>query len=164
MAIYLQTIQRPVDNIPKTIRYLFRNTTRVQYSKKYNLVNLTAPGTCNTIEQENLSSIITAIMGVGRVLNVSFGVMLRRTTDTDADYTYGTGTDFEYPKYTSIMDEIKWLTDYVFLGSNKNYTLNINGLEFEGTVDDFDFELTGDTAHSYIICNFTFHIGTKITF
>lgn len=152
-----------IQNITTGKAYWFRNTLRIDMDKKYNIVNLSIPGTIDTKEGEQTSSVLTAILGIGKELPVSFAVTKRAITDIDADYTFNTGTGTGHPKYTSIMDEIEWLEDFVFLGSNKLYLLDINGRQYSGTVDDFHYSLDGETCHSYILCSFVLKIGAKIS-
>jgi hypothetical protein len=142
-----------------TRAYKFNTTTRISFSKRYNVAEMEMPGTTNTKAEEQKVSLLISLLASSRDLDVDFLVTKRSSGN---DYTNGTGTD-GHPDYTDIMKEIEWLEDYVFLGTNKNYLLDVNGRTYRGTVDDFNYTLTGESSHSMIQCRFTLRIGNQIT-
>ena len=154
MTIKLTTIQ-----LAGTVTYLFNTTTRINFSKKYNVAEMGIPGTTNTKAEEQEVSLLVSLLASSRDVDVDFLVTKRSAGN---DYTDGTGVD-GHPNYTDIMEEIEWLEDYIFLGTNKNYLLNVNGRTYQGTVDDFNYTLTGESSHSMIQCRFTLRVGNQIT-
>lgn len=143
-----------------TYAYKFNTTTRINFSKKYNVAEMGIPGTTNTKEEENNIALLISLLASSRDIDVEFLVTKRASGN---DYTNGTGGATGHPDYTDIMEEIDWLEDYIFLGTNKNYLLDINGRIYRGTVDDFNYTLTGESSHSMIVCRFTLRIGNQIT-
>lgn len=139
--------------------YKFNTTTRINFSKKYNVADLGIPGTTNTTAQEQLSSNLIALLASTRDIDVDF-LVTKRTSPND--YTNGTGID-GHPFYTDIMYEVLWLENYILAGTNKSYRLNINGVVYKGTVDDFSYTLTGESSHSMIQCRFTLRVGNILT-
>ncbi len=139
-----------------TRAYKFNTTTRISFSKKYNVAEMGIPGITNTVAEENEAATLIALLASSRDLDVDFLITLRSD-----DYTSATGID-GYPKYT-IIDEVTWLEEYIFAGTNKNYLLSVNGRTYRGTVDDFSYTLTGETSHSMIQARFTLRLGNQIT-